>query len=293
VQRTLKVLALVAALGLVVAGCGDDSDDDGAASATTVATANPERIVSISPTATEILFAIGAGDQVVAVDDQSNYPPEAPKTQLSGFQPNLEAIVGYDPDLVVLSADTKEITDGLKAAGAEVLVQDAAKVLDDTYLQIKELGKVTGHVEEAEQLAETMEKEITSLTKSISDDVKGKTYYHELDPTYFSATSKTFIGEVYGLFGLKNIADAADNEGGGYPQLSVEYVVQQSPDYVFLADTKCCDQNAQSVASRPGWNSIAAVKNGNVVALDDDIASRWGPRVVDLIKVVAAALKKA
>jgi iron complex transport system substrate-binding protein len=293
VQRKLRVVALVAALALVLAGCGDDDDDNGASAATTVVTEQPERIVSLSPTATEILFAIDAGERVVAVDDQSNYPAEAPKTQLSGFQPNLEAIAAYNPDLVVLSSDTKEIVDGLKAVGAEVIVQDAAKVLDDTYLQIKALGKATGHSDEADGLVETMEQEISALATSIPDAAKGKTYYHELDPTYFTVTSKTFIGEVYGLFGLKNIADAADSEGGGYPQLSVEYIVQQSPDFVFLADTKCCNQNAQSVAGRPGWGSITAVKDGHVIALDDDIASRWGPRVVDFIKVVADPLKSS
>ena len=118
------------------------------------------------------------------------------------------------------------------------------------------------------------------------------TYYHELDPTYFSATSKTFIGQVYSLLGLKNIADPADADGSGYPQLSAEAIIAANPDMVFLADTKCCQQTAQTVAARPGWNVITAVKDGGVVPLDDDIASRWGPRIVDYLRSVAAAVNQ-
>jgi iron complex transport system substrate-binding protein len=286
--RTL--LALLAVFALVAAACGDDDDSAGDSTGTTAAAGRPERIVSLSPTATEMLFAIDAGEQVVAVDDQSNYPADAPKTDLSGFQPNVEAIAGYDPDLVVISGGGDELVKGLEAAGAEVLVQDAAKTLEESYAQIRELGRRTGHTDEADDVVERMRRDIEKLTDEVADAAKGKTYYHELDPTYFTATSKTFIGEVYGLFGLKNIADAADKDGSGYPQLSVEYIVQSNPDYIFLADTKCCAQNAGTVAGRPGWADLQAVKGGGVVALDDDVASRWGPRVVDLIRVIAEAL---
>jgi iron complex transport system substrate-binding protein len=290
VKPTRTLVVFVAALCLVGAACGDDDSDDTAQSATT-AVDRPERIVSLSPTATEMLFAIDAGDQVVAVDDQSNHPADAPKTDLSGFQPNVEAIAGYDPDLVVLSTDTDDVIKGLESVGATVLVQDAAKTVADSYRQIAELGAATGHGDEASDVVARMKRDIEKLTSSVPTSARGMTYYHELDPTYFTATSKTFIGEVYGLFGLKNIADAADAEGGGYPQLSVEYIVQADPDVIFLADSKCCGQTAASVSRRPGWGDISAVKSGRVVALDDDVASRWGPRVVDLIRVVAEALE--
>jgi iron complex transport system substrate-binding protein len=104
-------------------------------------------------------------------------------------------------------------------------------------------------------------------------------------------TSKTFIGSLYALFGLKNIADEADKQGTGYPQLSAEYLLQSDPDLVFLADTKCCGQTAGTVAQRPGWPNLKAVKNGAVIELDDDVASRWGPRIIDQLRVVAERIE--
>jgi iron complex transport system substrate-binding protein len=95
---------------------------------------------------------------------------------------------------------------------------------------------------------------------------------------------------VYALFGLKNIADAADTTGSGYPRLSAEYVVSQSPDIVVLADIACCGQSPKTVAARPGWSSVKAVRSGTVVRIDDSIASRWGPRIVNFVRAVAAAL---
>ncbi len=113
------------------------------------------------------------------------------------------------------------------------------------------------------------------------------TYYHELDQTLYSVTSRTFIGSVYSLLALTNIADKAQGGGGDYPKLSAEYVLSADPDLIFLADTKCCQQSAATVAKRPGWSAVTAVRTGNVVALDDDIASRWGPRVVDFLRTVS------
>ncbi len=244
--------------------------------------ARPTHIVSLSPTATEMLYAVGAGSQVVAVDDQSNYPPEAPRTNLSGFTPNLEAILAEHPDLVVVSDATK-VKAGLAAAKVPVLVQDAASRLDDTYRQLNELGQATGHTTEAERAATDLKTKVTDLAASAVKRPTPATYYYELDDTYYSVTSKTFIGSLFALAGLKSIADAADSAGTGYPQLSAEYIVEANPDLVFLADTKCCKQSAATVAARPGWSTLTAVTDGGVVALDDDIASRWGPRVVELL----------
>jgi iron complex transport system substrate-binding protein len=251
----------------------------------------PDRIVSLSPTATEMLFAIGAGDQVVAVDDNSNYPPQAPMTELSGYQPNVEAVAKYSPDLVVISDDLG-IVKSLGKLSIPVMLEPAAKDLDDTYAQIEQLGAATGHVADAVHLVASMKSEIQHLVASAPDFDHPLIYYHELDQTYYTATSSTFIGQIYGLLGLRNIADEAKGAASGYPQLSAEYIIKADPDVIFLADTKCCGQSAATVAKRPGWDQIAAVKDGAVVSLDDDVASRWGPRVVDLLLVVEQALSR-
>ncbi len=252
----------------------------------------PDRIVSLSPTATEMLFAIGAGDQVVAVDDNSNYPPQAPMTELSGYQPNVEAMAKYSPDLVVISDDLGDLVKSLGKLSIPVMLEPAAKNLDDTYAQIEQLGAATGHVADAVHLVASMKSEIQHLVASAPDFDHPLIYYHELDQTYYTATSSTFIGQIYGLLGLRNIADEAKGAASGYPQLSAEYIIKADPDVIFLADTKCCGQSAATVAKRPGWDQIAAVKDGAVVSLDDDVASRWGPRVVDLLLVVEQALSR-
>lgn len=250
----------------------------------------PERIVSLSPTATEMLFAIGAGDQVEAVDDQSNYPSDAPVTDLSGYEPNVEAIVSNDPDLVVYSTEPGDLGTALVGLGISALQQPAAATLEDVYDQIDQLGVATGNEPEAEAVVETMRAEIESIAASIEPPSEPVTYYHELDDTYYSVTSSTFIGQLYSLVGLKNIADEAKGAGGGYPQLSAEYIVDADPDLIFLADTKCCGQSSRTVAKRPGWDRIAAVETGGVIPLDDDVASRWGPRVVDYLRRIAEAV---
>jgi iron complex transport system substrate-binding protein len=252
----------------------------------------PTRIVSLSPTATETLFAIGAGDQVIAVDEQSNYPAEAPKTDLSGYTPNLEAIVGYQPDLVVASLDPGGLVDGLKATGVPVVIQDAAVTLDDTYTQIEQLGAATGRVGDAAEVVANMKSDIDELVAGVTKPAPPLSYYHELDDTLYTVTSTTFLGNIYALAGLENIADAADKDGSGYPQLSAEFLLQANPELIFLADTKCCGQSAETVAARPGWSALQAVELGNVIPLDDDIASRWGPRVVDLLEAITTAVAK-
>jgi iron complex transport system substrate-binding protein len=260
------------------------------AAAGSPAAAVPHRIVSLSPTATESLFAIGAGSQVIAVDDQSDYPKQAPRTSLSGFTPNVEAIAGYKPDLVVVGFDPSGLVATLRGLGIRVLVQDAAKTLNGAYAQIVQLGRATGHVANASRLVASMKRQIAALLAKSTRRARGLTVYHELEPDLYSATSKTFIGQIYSLFGLKNIADAADTGGTGYPKLSAEYVVSQSPDVIVLADIRCCEQTPHTVATRPGWSRVSAVRTGTIVRIDDSIASRWGPRVVNFVRAVAAAL---
>jgi iron complex transport system substrate-binding protein len=249
----------------------------------------PARIVSLSPTATESLFAIGAGSQVVAVDDRSDYPKQAPRTSLSGFTPNVEAIASYKPDLVVAASDPKDLVSALRALGIPVILQDAPSTIAGAYRQIRQLGTVTGRTARATSLVTRMKSRIDRIVGKRKPAAVGETVYHELDPTFFSASSKTFVGRVYALFGLTNIADAA---GGQYPQLSAEYIVASSPDLVVLADSVCCGQTPTTVGGRPGWSGIAAVRTGSILRIDDSIASRWGPRLVNFVRAVGAALRR-
>lgn len=305
-----KIHVVVAASALLLTACGQTTATSTESASPSVAatasfpvtienngtsltiTEKPEAIISLSATATEILFAIDAGSQVIAVDDQSNYPAEAPISGLSGFTPNLESIVALAPDLVVVSFDADGIVAALNAADVPVLVQYAATSLDDTYLQIAELGTATGKTQQSQELISEMQSEIAAAIATLPANVSELTYYHELDNTLYSVTSATFIGAVYALAGLTNIADAATGAESGYPQLSPEFIVAANPALVFLADTKCCGQTAETLAQRPGFAELSAVTTGSVVELDDDIASRWGPRTVDFVKAVVEAVTK-
>ncbi|MFI7700719.1 ABC transporter substrate-binding protein [Nonomuraea sp. NPDC049480] len=255
-------------------------------------TKKPERIVSLSATHTETLFAIGAGPQVVAVDDQSNHPPEAPKTDLSGFKPNVEAIVAKKPDLVIVSDDLDKVVAELGKLNVPVLLEPAATKIDEAYEEIAELGAATGNKAKADEVVAGMKTAMDKLAAQAPKDKK-LTFYHELDQTPYAATSQTFIGQIYAMFGLTNIADKAPDAAGGYPKLSAEFVAQADPDLIFLADVKCCQQNKEALAKRPGWKNLSAIKNDRVILLDDDVASRWGPRIVELAETIGAAVSKA
>jgi iron complex transport system substrate-binding protein len=309
--RTL--VGLVVGLSVIAAACGsDDTNESAATDAVTPADAPaptdppatdasgdddsiPERIVSLSPTHTEMLFAIGAGDLLVAVDDQSNYPTQATElpNDLSGFEPNVEAIAGYDPDLVVLGGDFTGLGEQLDALGIAWWDGPIGTTIDDSYRQIEELGDVTGNAEAADVLVKEMQSEIESIVLATPVPAEPLSLFHELDPTLFSVDSTTLIGEMYTLLGLRNIADAAEGDSGGYPQLNAEFIVSANPDLIFLADTKCCGESAETVAARPGWDAISAVAAGNVFEMDDDIASRWGPRLVEYLQAVADAVTQA
>jgi iron complex transport system substrate-binding protein len=258
----------------------------------TIATA-PTAIVSLSPTGTEMLFAVGAGEQVVAVDEFSYYPAEAPVTDLSGFTPNIEAIADYEPDLVVVSDDLDGVVGALEGLGIAVLHLPAAQSMDDVYAQIETVGTATGHAAEAAELVATMQSELDSLIASMPGLAEPITFFHEIDNTLYTASSATFIGQVYAMLGLTNIADAVDTaDSFGYPQLSAEYVIESDPDIIFLADG-AYGESAETVAARPGWAELQAVLKGNIVAVDADVSSRWGPRIVDFVAVVVEAVTKA
>lgn len=254
----------------------------------------PKRIISLSPTATEILFAENAGSQVIAVDSLSNYPTSAPITKLSAFSPNVEAIAAKRPDLVILSADATNsvsIQKALRLLKIAVLVEKAPTQISGAYSEFITIGKATNHVSDAKLLVSRVKNSINSIIAK-SRKNRSITFFHELDNTLYSATSSTFIGHVYSTLGLKNIADKAQGaDASGYPQLSQEYLVTANPQIIFLSDAQY-GENLQTVSTRPGWAQISAVMNSNVVLLPADITSRWGPRLIDFYQSISDAMAK-
>jgi iron complex transport system substrate-binding protein len=293
-RRSIVVLAALAAALLVVPFGGAASPSFPvtvhAANGDIVIKTRPTRIVSLSPTGTEDLYAVGAGAQVIAVDNDSDYPKNAPRTSLSGFTPNVEAIAAYKPDLVVVSNDGGLVAQ-LQRVGLTVLLEPAADTVAQAYDQMRQLGAATGHQAAATALVRSLEHQLTGVIRSVPKSSRHLTVYHELDQTYYSATSDTFIGRIYKLFGFRNIADAADTTHSGYPQLSAEYILSANPQLIVLADSVCCRQSAATVAARPGWSNLAAVKDHRVIAVDDSVASRWGPRIVEFAKAIAKAAR--
>ena len=257
----------------------------------------PKRIVSLDPTATEDLYAVGAGTQVVAVDQDSDFPAGVPVTSLSGLTPNIEAIAKYNPSLVVASQNSNGLVSGLGKLGIPVLVEPAVATLNGAYRQIVQIGQATGHYNQATEVVRNMSEEINDTVRQVGASHRGATYYWELSSNpYYSATSATFIGHIFDLFGLKNIADAAGKPAdGGYPQLSEEYIVSARPQLIFLADNQPADggQSPAIVAGRPGWAGIPAVADHDIFGLNDDIASRWGPRLPRLVNEIASSLASA
>ncbi|MDV7999904.1 ABC transporter substrate-binding protein [Rhodococcus sp. IEGM 1408] len=286
--RARALLSALTAVALVATACtgADDPATDATATApdSSSTSAEPQAIISLSPTTTEMLYAVGAGDQVVAVDDRSDFPAGAPVTELSGYTPNLEAILGYQPDLVLATDDTGDIVAGLERSGVDVLLLPAGETLDDTYTQLEQVGAATGHIGEAAELVSRMQGEIDEIVASVPRRETPLTYFHELDDTFYTVTDDTYIGQLYSLLGLTSIATGST----GYPQLSEELILEADPDLILLADGQCCGMTPEVVAERAGWGELTAVREDRVYVVDEDLASRWGPRVVDFLREVAA-----
>lgn len=256
----------------------------------TVLEAKPESIVSISPSATEVLFAIGAGDQVVAVDSFSTTPEEAPVTDLSGFDPNIEAIVAYEPDLVVASGDSNDLVASLGELDIPVLVYGAPADIEGGYAQMADLGVATDHVDETAEVISGLREDVDTALAEAPAEASPRVY-HELDDTFFSASSFGFVGSVYADLGATNIADEADTDESGFPQLTEEFIIEADPQVIVITDQ--VGYTAEDVAARPGWDEITAVQEGNIITVNADIASRWGPRLPQFIEAAAQALDAA
>jgi iron complex transport system substrate-binding protein len=240
----------------------------------------PDRILSLSASATQMLYAMGAGSQVVGVDKYSTYPPDAPRTRFTGYESSAEDYLYLHPDLVIFAFGTGTLIEQLQALRIPALLLSPATGIAGVDRQLEELGTATGHQTGARSVQSSLAHDLGAAARSVGNAARGKTYYIEVDPTYYTATSKTFIGAEFSLFGMRNIADAAGH-GDAYPQISAEYVLKENPDYVFLADSVCCHQTASTFSQRPGFSDLTAVRLHHVIEVNDSVAAQWGPHTIE------------
>lgn len=253
-------------------------------------------IVSLSPTATATLFAIGAGAQVQAVDESSTYPAAAAalakRHKINGLEPSLEGLLGIchstvahpstKPDLVILSYNPNDLAQKLEAQGVHVVEQDAATSLAQVLTQIRQLGVASGHARAANAVAAAMNASIAASFASVPKPATPITVFYEISAApYYSVTSSTFVGSIMKRLGLVNIADAqATSADAGYPSLSAEYILSSKPSLIVTAG----DATPAQVAARTGFGSLPAVRHHDVLELNADVASQWGTRVSALVR---------
>ena len=247
----------------------------------------PQRIVSLSAGHTEILYAIGAGDQVTAVDNTSDCPAAANELpKVDAFVPSVEQIAGLEPDLVVIFFDPGDLQSSLQAIDIPVLNLAAPESVQGVYEQTTLLGQATGHAEGAANLVSDMQAAVEEIDSKIGDVSDGPSVFHEMDKTYYTAGEGSFIGDLYDILGAQNIAEAT---GQPYSQMSAEAIIDADPDVIILADEDA-GESADTVKDRPGWDSVSAVETDRIYSIDPDIISRPGPRLVEALSTLAAYL---
>lgn len=244
----------------------------------------PERIISLSPGATEVLYAIGAGDRVVATDAFSNYPSAAEATpKIAYSNPNPEATLAFRPDLVIMVTRQQQQVEQFRGLGMTVYFAREPENLDGVYTQITTFGQITGQAVEAERVISEMRREIDAVITSMAGVQQGPRVFYELDPTLFTVAPNTFIGAMLTMLKARNVAEGATVP---FPQLTAEAVLAANPEVVFLAHPAA----PETVGQRPGWSGVAAVVNRRVYSIDPDTTSRPGPRLAQAIGALAQAL---
>lgn len=250
----------------------------------------PRRIVSLAPSNTEILFVLGLDNQVVGVDDYSDYPPAAKeKEKIGGFStPNIEKIVSLKPDLVLATGGVqKSAVSRLEELNVNVFILDSKTVVD-AIEAVRKVGVITQKASQAEKVSKQMEKvveQVKSKTKKLKNEEKPKVFYELYKEPLMSAGAGTFIDDMIRLCGGKNIAAAAQGE---YPQFSVETLLKEDPD-VYLAASGSMS-NPGEIRSRPGFENLKVVKEGRVFIIEENLVNRPGPRIVIGLKKIAEAI---
>lgn len=247
----------------------------------------PERIISLSPGATEILYAINAGDRVVATDAFSDYPAAAKAVAKVDYSnPNPEATLALRPDLVIMATRQEQLVAQFRGLGMTVYLAKEPENLEGVYAHITTFGRLTGRTTEAAAVVTGMQAEVGAVMTSIAGVQQGPRVFFELDSTLYTAAPNTFIGAMLTMLKARNIAEGATTQ---FPQLSSEAVIAANPEVVLLAD-HAFGQNLETVSARPGWSGVAAVTNKRVHPIDPDTTNRPGPRLAQGIRAMGQAL---
>lgn len=305
INKLVLAMAVLFLTTFAIAACGDDGNGDATLATSTPAASQslypltieqsdgvdlvldeaPQRIVSLSPYATEILCEIGAGDQLAAVDLFANCPSGGTdKPELDSFEPSLEAIAGFEPDLVYV--DGEGILEALRQIDIQVLYLTLPSSLDEVLERIVEFGLVVDREAEAEALVESLTERIDAVEETVSVIEEGPRIFHELDTTYFTVSPESFIGDFYNILKAQNIAAGGEGE---YLQLTAEVIVERDPEVIILAD-EAAGVTVESLNDRPGWDTLTAVKEGRVCLVDPDIVSRPGPTIADGLEALAQCI---
>jgi len=248
----------------------------------------PQRIVSSAPSPTEILFAVGAGNQLVGVDDYSDYPAATANiTKVGSYPLNVETIIALAPDLIVGSDLVPRVQlEQLEDEGIPYVLF-ADRTLEDVLKTIRLAGIITGHVEQANSVAENLSLRVDAVKmKTLAENVsKPKVYveYYEL----WTYGPGSFGDDLIALAGGTNIAHNASSE---YPNVESEFVIAQDPEVIVYTVGVMSTTTADSIAARPGWDNISAVENDMIYSIDDNLMSRYGPRIVDALEQLAAII---
>ena len=252
-----------------------------------------QRIVSMAPSNTEILFAIGAGSQVVGRDDFSDYPNAVQSLPKVGGTDkyNNEQIVTLQPDLVLAAEiNTADQVRALESLGLTVYYLKNPTTLEEMYGNLEIVGKLTGHEADAAMLIASLKARVAAVDNKIATVTSRPSVFYEIDATDpakpYTAGPGTFIDLLIQRAGGTNIAGISKDQ---YPQLSLEQVVALNPSFILLGDA-AYGATLDVVKARPGWGSLDAVKNGNVIPVDDNLFSRPGPRLVDGLELLAKIL---
>ena len=260
-------------------------------------TSPPERIVSLAPSNTEILFAVGAGDNVVGVTDYCNYPYNFTQWIESGnltsigsyYGPSIEPIVALNPDLVLASlSGSMDAAETLSKLGYNVLVLEA-KYIDGMLKDILLVGRATGNDVKAGQLVSEIRERMDNVTNKVTDTTFTPKVYHEIwNEPLMSAGPTTFVDELISLAGGENLFHDAISS---WPTVSSETIIERNPDIMIFPDMYMGQGNfyetIEAVKSRPGWDTITAVKNDEIYEINADIISRSGPRLADALELIA------